>query len=97
MKQAEVFTQFFSEVVSGIVSLITTVEGFVNQLLSESITYKINEQEKSKKDIEWMDFNTKIREVIPVLSGINYVAAHPAVYSNLSNANSLRDNLINLI
>ena len=33
---------------------------------------------------------------IPVLSGINYVAAHPAVYSNLPNANSLRENLINL-
>lgn len=73
-----------------------TVEGFINQLLLDTATYNINGQEKTKSEIEWFDFNRKIREVIPVILGIDYINNFKEDYDNLSLTNSLRDDLIHL-
>jgi len=95
-QQGEIFAEFFSEISLGIVSLVMTVEGFINQLLSDTATYNINGQEKTKSEIEWFDFNKKIREVIPLISGIDYISSFKEDYDNLSLTNSLRDDLIHL-
>lgn len=95
-EQGEVFAEFFAEVSLGIVALVMTVEGFINQLLSDTSTYSINGQVKTKSEIEWFDFNKKIREVILVISSVDYVNDFKQDYDNLSLTNSLRDDLIHL-
>lgn len=69
---------------------------FINQLLSDTATYNINGQDKTKSEIEWFDFNRKIREVIPAISGNDYINNYKQDYDNLSLTNSLRDDLIHL-
>ena len=93
--QGEVFSLFFAEITDGITSLLRTVEGFINQLLSDE-PYTIRGEVKTKRDIEYMDINTKIRDVIPVVTSIDFVSQHGSDYDNISLVNSLRDDLTHL-
>lgn len=96
-RQFEIYSVFFGEVSLGIASLIMTIEAFMNQLLSDEEEYEIDGAKKTKDRIEKMDFNKKIREVIPVITGVDYVALYEKThYANLSLANSKRDQLIHL-
>ncbi len=43
-----------------------------------------------------MDFNSKIREIIPIITEINFIHEYKEDYESLSLTNSLRDDLIHL-
>jgi hypothetical protein len=90
------FCEFFEEAVQGIVFLLMTVEGFLNQLPAEGQTYNINGSEKSKKDLEWMDLTEKLRHAVPALTGVDLHAAHRLLYDRLQLLNDLRNDLIHL-
>lgn len=92
----ELFCSFFQEIVPGIVFLLMTVEGFMNQLAEENKTYTINNSEKTKKDIEWMPFTDKLRQAVPVLTGVDFYVTNRPAYDRLQLLNSLRDDLIHL-
>lgn len=94
--QGQIFSMFFAEMTDGITSLVRTIEGFINQLLSENTTYTIAGQQRTKVEIEYMDLNTKIRDVIPAIASIDFINRFSSDYDNISLANSLRDDLTHL-
>lgn len=95
-EEYDAFCAFFEEISQGIVFLLMTVEGFVNQLPDEDGTYQIEGVAKSKTDIEWMNFTDKLRFAIPVLSGTDIFVSNRPVYDQLHLLNDLRNDLIHL-
>ena len=68
----ENFIKYFQETSEGVMLLVTTIEGFINQLLPDSLELQIGGVTKNKKEIEWIDINTKLRQVVPSLTGIDF-------------------------
>ena len=95
-QEYEAFCNLFEEITQGIVFLLMTVEGFINQLPTEDQTYQINGEAKSKTEIEWMNFTDKLRQAIPILAGIDIYANNRPVYDRLILLNNLRNDLIHL-
>lgn len=92
----EAFCQFFQEMVQGVIFLLMTIEGFINQLPAEGTTYTIDGAASTKKDIEWMNFTDKTRKAIPILTGTDFYATNRPDYDRLQLLNDLRDDLIHL-
>nr|WP_295922246.1 hypothetical protein [uncultured Dyadobacter sp.] len=91
-----VFAEYFQETSEGIILLSSTIEGFINQLIPENITLTIGGVAKDKNGIEWLDPNTKIREVVPALTGIDFFSTNSAEYSKICTLIDIRNDLIHL-
>ena len=90
------FVEYFQETSEGIILLSNTIEGFFNQLLPDSLELEINGVKKNKNDIEWLDINTKIRQVLPQLKGINFQQTNGQDYENICLTIELRNDLVHL-
>lgn len=95
-QEYEAFCNFFEEITQGVVFLLMTLEGFINQLPQDGQTYVIDGTNKSKTDIEWMTLTDKLRTAVPVLTDIDIHASNLPVYDHLQLLNNLRDDLIHL-
>ena len=90
------FIEYYKETSQGIILLITTIEGFINQLLAENLELEIDGKLKNKNEIEWLDLNTKIRQLIPKLTGIDFQKSNNSEYINICSTIDLRNDLIHL-
>lgn len=90
------FIEYYKETSQGIILLITTIEGFINQLLAEDLELEIDGKNKNKKDIEWMDLHKKIRKILPQLTGIDFEKSNNLEYTNICLVIDLRNDLIHL-
>ena len=91
----EYFSNYFEVTSQGIIFLITTIEGFINQFFTED-SYLIDGKTMKKKDLEWAKLNEKINVIIPALIGINFKETNPNEYFKICSTNSLRNDLIHL-
>ncbi|HBF87457.1 MAG TPA: hypothetical protein DDX39_02355 [Bacteroidales bacterium] len=92
----ESFIEYFQETSEGIILLSTTIEGFINQLLEDNLELTIDGSLKTKSEIEWCDINTKLRQVIPQLTGIDFQQTNGKDYDNICLIIELRNDLIHL-
>lgn len=90
------FVQYFQETSEGIILLSATIEGFINQLLSENLEIEIAGVIKNKEKIEWLDIKTKLRHVLLKITGKDFYKTNKTDYSNLCNIIDLRNDLIHL-
>lgn len=90
------FIEYFQETSEGVTLLSTTIEGFINQLLPDDIKLEINGAKKNKDEIEWLDITTKLRQLLPVLTGIDFQQTNPKDYANICLIIDLRNDLIHL-
>ena len=90
------FIEYYKETSLGVILLITTIEGFINQLLVDNLELEINGKRLTKNKIEWLDLNTKIRQVIPQLLEIDFQQTNPKEYDNICLIIDLRNDLIHL-
>lgn len=90
------FIEYFQETSEGITLLSTTVEGFINQLLPKNLQLEIDGVMKNKNEIEWLDITTKLRQVIPSLTGIDFQQTNGKDYANICLIIDLRNDLIHL-
>ncbi|TAJ47405.1 MAG: hypothetical protein EPO58_16030 [Chitinophagaceae bacterium] len=95
-KEFEGFGTYFESLVTGIVFMLMTMEGFVNQLLSEGAVYAVNGNEKSKADVEWMNLTDKIMFVVPEITGIDFRVTNAQAYGRITKLNEIRNELIHL-
>lgn len=92
----ENFIEYFQETSEGIILLSTTIEGFINQLLSDNLELEIYGTLKNKNEIERLDINTKLRQVIHQLKGIDFQKSNSQDYDNICLTIDLRNDLIHL-
>lgn len=92
----EYFSNYFNSTSQGIIFLITTIEGFINQFFKDNVKYKIKEETKTKKDLEWAKLEDKILEILPVITGLNFSKTNNNEYNKIKELNKLRNNLIHL-
>lgn len=90
------FCNFFEEITRGIIFLLMTIEGFINQLPQEGVIYRIEGVNKVKNDIEWMNVTDKLRLAVPALTGNDIFTTNRPVYDRLHLLNGLRNDLIHL-
>lgn len=90
------FIEYFQETSEGITLLSTTIEGFINQLLPENLQLEIDGVMKNKNEIEWLDITTKLRQVIPNLTDIDFQQTNGKDYANICLVIDLRNDLIHL-
>ncbi|WP_367916036.1 hypothetical protein [Leadbetterella sp. DM7] len=90
------FIEYFQETSEGVILLSTTIEGFINQLLPDSLEIEINGIKKNKDEIEWLDINTKLRRVLPYIIGVDFQQTNPKDYDNICLVIDLRNDLIHL-
>lgn len=90
------FIEYLQETSEGITLLSTTIEGFINQLLPENLQLEIDGVMKNKNEIEWLDITTKLRQVIPSLTGIDFQQTNGKDYTNICLVIDLRNDLIHL-
>jgi hypothetical protein len=90
------FCDYLEEITQGIVFLLMTVEGFINQLPHENATYQINGEARTKHDIEWMNVTDKLRLAVPAITGIDIYTINRPIYDRLHLLNGLRNDLIHL-
>lgn len=91
----QVFTEYFSLTTQGIVFLITTVEGFINQFFEDK-EYVIDGKTMTKKCLEYSKLHKKLDLIIPTLLDINFKKLHNEEYQQIINTNLLRNDLIHL-
>lgn len=90
------FIEYFEETSEGVMLLSTTIEGFINQLLPENLQLEIDGVMKNKNEIEWLDITTKLRQVVPILTGIDFQQTNGKEYANICLVIDLRNDLIHL-
>jgi len=91
----ELFSKYFSLTTQGIVFLVTTVEGFINQFFEDK-EYIIDEETMERKDLEWAKLKVKLDLIIPTLLNIKFSELHYKEYQRILNTNILRNDLIHL-
>ena len=91
-----VFSDFYKEAFQGITQLVMSMEALFNQKIPENIKLEFEGKELNKGEIEWKDFKTKIRYIIPSITGINFRENHSEDYQNICSLNNLRNSLIHL-
>lgn len=91
-----IFSDFYKEAFQGVTQLIMSMESLFNQKIPEDVNLELDGTNLNKGDIEWKDFKTKNRHIIPLLTGIDLYADHNADYQNICNLNKLRNSLIHL-
>ncbi|NCT09472.1 MAG: hypothetical protein GW772_05250 [Flavobacteriia bacterium] len=72
------------------------IEALFNQKIPEEINLEHKGKNLTKRNIEWKDFKTKIKYIIPQLTGIDLYTNHNADYQNICSLNKLRNSLIHL-
>lgn len=91
------FLDYFNEVTTGIIFLVTSVEAFINQHIPDNIIYTIDENKQwDKTDIERQDLKTKIKIIIPTIYDLYFLRTHEKEYSQIFNIQNLRDDLVHL-
>ncbi len=90
------FIQYFQETSEGVILLTTSLEGFINQLIPEKTQIEIDGIKRSKTELEWFDLLKKIRELIPILTAIDFQKSNGADYDNICLIIDLRNDLIHL-
>lgn len=95
-KHYENFVEYFQETSEGVILLSTTIEGFINQLIPEEFLLDINGKQLTKAEIEWLDIKSKLRDLIPTLTGIDFYRTNKITYECISNIISLRNDLVHL-
>ena len=90
------FSEYFFEVTTGIIFLVTTVEAYINQKIPEDINFKLDDSELNKKDIEWKDIKTKIKNILPKIHNKEFHKVNEKEYSQILELQNIRDNLIHL-
>ena len=93
------FYDYFSSTCGSIIFLFTSLESFMNSLIKDTHVYKKEQNNRteiySKKQIEQhINFDDKIKKVIPQLTGIDFLSSHPIVKQNIDNLKEFRDSII---
>ncbi|WP_019991067.1 hypothetical protein [Rudanella lutea] len=92
-------TNYFEEVSQGIIFLVMTLEGFFDQgiqMVPEGYFLDEAGSPLTKNQLEWIDFNSKIRYVMPVISGFDYYTQFNEKYNKIVRINDLRNDLTHL-
>jgi hypothetical protein len=92
----EKFCAFSEEIMEGVIFLVMAAEAFMNYMVDDGKTYAMNGKTMGKKDIEWLDFSGKIRDAMPVITGIDFFATNPIEYNRMTNLVDLRNELVHL-
>ena len=82
-----------------IIYLFTTLEAFINRSIPKEFVYKRVEHKKTelynKHQIEeFLDFNEKMKKVLPEASGKDFFKAHPPTSQHLTNLKEFRDSIV---
>lgn len=88
---ALVFIKNFSV---GCIMTIASLEAFMNSWIPVDIQFVQGEDTKDKIGCEYLDFNTKVTDLMPHILGKSFHTDLTSDYQHLSNCNSLRDHLI---
>lgn len=91
----EYFSNYFNETSQGIIFLITTIEGFINQFFIKD-SYLISGEIKTRKYLEFAKLDEKIDVILSALTGINFKETNPTEYFKICSTNSLRNDLVHL-
>lgn len=91
-----IFSKFYKEAFQGVTQLIMAMESLFNQKIPEDVNLEFKGTNLNKDNIEWKDFKTKIKHIVPLLTGINLCKDYNADYQNICNLNKLRNSLIHL-
>ena len=57
---------------------------------------EINGTSKNKEALEWLDINTKLRQLVPSITGIDFYQTNRSDYDNICLIIDLRNDLIHL-
>lgn len=95
-REFEGYSTYFESLVTGIVFMLMTMEGFINQMLSEGAVYTVNGNEKSKAEVEWMNLTDKITFVVPGITGIDFRVTNALAFGRITKLNDVRNELIHL-
>lgn len=87
------FVRFLS---SGCIMTIASLEAFMNSVIPFDAEFEINNIKMQKSGLEYLDFNTKMTNLMPLIFQKEFHIAFPYEYSILSNCNSFRDDFIHL-
>jgi hypothetical protein len=101
--QYKKYCEYFYEVNDGITLLISSVEGHINQLIPENIqiTFSTDAEPKkediwSKEDMLWKDLKTKIKKILPYITGTNFCKTNATDYQRILALQVTRNKLIHL-
>lgn len=95
-EQFNLFLEYYQTASTGVVFLIASIEAFMNQWIPFGKTIKIDDLVKNKKELEYLDFNTKITKLLPILTGKNFSKDFHNKYNIISTCNAIRDDIIHL-
>jgi hypothetical protein len=88
------FVDYYKFVSQGIIFLITTIEGFINQILPDELVLEGNPM--SKKILEFKDLNYKVTTVLPQICDVDFKQTNSSEWSMIETAIQLRHDLIHL-
>lgn len=91
-----IFSDFYKEAFQGITQMIMSMESLFNQKIPENEDLEFEGTILTKDKIEWKDFKTKFRYLIPLFTGINLYNDYLDDYQNIIKLYSLRNRLVHL-
>lgn len=92
----DLFCSFYQEASQGLIMLATTIEGFINQLIPDNEELIIGRDKFSKNNLEWKDVKFKIKEMVPVITNINFLKSNENDYNNICAIINLRNDIVHL-
>ncbi|WP_236979872.1 hypothetical protein [Membranihabitans maritimus] len=92
--QYDRFVSYIRFLSVGCILTISSLEAFMNSCIPFNFEETIDGESVSKQKAEYLDFNTKITKLMPLLFQKDFVQEFPTKYEALSNCNSLRDDFI---
>lgn len=94
IEDAKIFNQYFKKTTAGIVFLVMSIEGQINQIISDDIEIK----NKNKNEIELESFENKIKTYISdaKILGLDFSKSNNKDYTNITQMITLRNDLIHL-
>jgi len=92
--QFETFVEYIRYLSTGCILSISSLEAFMNSHIGIDTVLEINGEDRDKFKLEYLDFNTKITQMMPQILGKSFHADKSIMYGHLSNCNALRDDFI---
>lgn len=85
---------FIRRISVGCIMTVASLEAFMNSTIPLDVAFNQGDEVKDKATCEYLDFNTKATELMPLIFDKSFSTDHQLDYQHLANCNALRDNLI---
>jgi hypothetical protein len=95
----KIFYDYFGVISSFIIMLMTALEAFINQNITDDFIYLKNEGGRCTKSYDkdqiqrWIVFEEKIKNVLNKIKGKNFEKEFPLKYQRIRNLKELRDDI----